>query len=98
MQKVDSSNILCGPYEVQKADLVKTFCILADNKVSVRTYEGGSITKSKVLNCKDLEDAFKSLEERHLRKLKKGYKPYGKFSTYRGLAPTAPAVATAAKT
>jgi hypothetical protein len=97
MQKVDSSNILCGPYEVQKADLIKTFCITTDNKVSVRTYEGGAVTKNNVLDCKDLEDAFKSLEARHLRKLTKGYKPAGKFSTYRGSAPAAPHVATTAK-
>ena len=55
------------------------------------------MTKRKEFNNKDIEEAFKSLEDKHLKKINKGYKPIGKFSTYRGSAPVAKKVVAAAR-
>ena len=84
MTEEKKDDIICGPYEIEKGGVKKTFCILTDNSVSMRTYNDSVLTKTKVLNNINFEEAMEKFQQKHLKKLNKGFKPSGKFATYRG--------------
>ena len=78
---------LCGPYEVTKNSRRKSFCIMMDNSISMRTYLGNVVHKNRSVKCTSLDAAMKKLEELHSHKLQ--YKGYS--GQHLGKVPGAPA-------
>ena len=65
---------ICGPYEVSKGNKRISFCILLDNRVSMRTYKSGNVTKNKFVKCNSIDEAMVKLEQLHSNKLQyRGY-------------------------
>jgi hypothetical protein len=48
------STIFCGPYEIKKANVMKSYAILDDNTIEVRTFKDGNQTKARKLPQSDL--------------------------------------------
>jgi hypothetical protein len=43
------TTIFAGPYEITKANVKKTYVIMDDNSISVRTFKDNSLKKTKNL-------------------------------------------------
>lgn len=76
------SSIFCGPYEIKKANVTKSYAILDDNSIEVRTFKDGNQTKARKLPQSDLQVAIDELDNIHYVKVtKKGYKPDGNLAS-----------------
>ena len=66
--------MICGPYELTKGDKKRSYCIMGDNSISVRTYHKDVFTKQKNIQKGDVMSCMDKFNEIHKHKLaNKGY-------------------------
>ena len=79
------TDIFCGPYEITKKNVKKSYVVLSDNTISVKTYKDNKEVKSKTFPQTDLQAAIDEVDNLHYNKVaKKGYKTDGDLNKVLG--------------